>query len=479
MLTTVTAMLYSSPRVAKYLFCRVSSTRAVLVPLVLVGFVFVLPTIHYSLFTLRVAHAQEGMTFTITPPIFQVNLDPGQTWSSSIRVVNGNPYTITVYANPTPFEPEGEEGRPRIVLSENTFGGEVPEGFASWIRLSQDPIVIPGEQTAEIPFTVVVPQDAAPGGHYAAVLIGNRPPQSTVEGGTVNVASTIASLFFLTVSGDVVEKGRIRDFVTEKSLYEVPEARFSLRFENQGNVHLQPQGNITIYNMFGKKRGHVPLNQGKQFGNVLPGSIRKFSFSWKAESGTWDIGRYKAEATLGYGKDAKQFAASTVYFYVLPVIPLIEIVGGLLAFVFFLFWGIRAYVRRALALETARYGAHVAPLPRSTRIPDELGGAAAAEAKPTLELRSLMRPLQAGMVDLRQIGRSAPTRSVVPELHGREGTPEGQAPLGLLEFVSKYRFFFIFLLVVAVVWLVASAFLSDVLTYERAYEIQVAEPSAE
>jgi hypothetical protein len=474
-------MLYNSHHVANVPIPTLS-----LVLRVVVG-VFILSTFYVlsSTFT----HAQEGLTFTVTPPLFQVNLDPGTTWSSTIRVVNGNPYGMTIYADPVSFEPEGEEGRPRIILTENAFEGDTPQGLASWIQVPQVALNVGGEQTYEIPITIEVPDDASPGGHYAAVLIGNRAPQTTVEGGTVNVASSIASLIFLTVSGDVDERGRIRDFVTEKSLYEIPEARFSLRFENQGNVHLQPQGNITIYNMFGKERGQVVLNQGKHFGNVLPGSIRKFSFVWSADSGEWDIGKYKAVATLGYGKDAKQFATATNYFWVLPVWKMLQLGLGVLALLAFLWWGIRAYVRKALALETARLG-YPEPSVTTTTSPSSVEQnmqqtvlQQKEEApKPVFELQTLIRPIEAGIVDLKNAATRTPVPPTIePKQPARPSIAEQVAQLhkdetqvdSLGSFLKTYRFFFLFIAVVAFSIVVASALLSDVLTYESSFEVQI------
>ncbi len=412
------------------------------------------------------AHAGSAgsMTFTVTPPLFQISIAPGETWSSEITVVNSNPYDMTVYAEPVGFEPTGESGRPRFIHATRASSG-VPvfeKGTsASWITAPAEGQLIVREGTLKIPFTLTVPSDAAPGGHYAAMLIGNRPPDDSArEEGTVAVTSAIASLVLMRVSGDVVERGRVREFVTERSLYERASARLSLRFENLGNVHLQPQGAITIYNMFGKKRGEIAVNQTNGFGNVLPNSIRSYAFTWDSDAGVWDIGRYRAEVTLGYGLTSKQFAHSTTYFWVLPLIPLIEL--SVAAFLVFRFiaWAIRAYVRRALALERVSSAEQVSAVVNPAVSGDTTSATRTydIDTGQALRLKTLVRPIRASMVDLRRVG-GVSTPHDTHAVH----------PMEMRTFIRTYRSFFLFVCFGVLCILALHAYFSDVLTTERPF----------
>ncbi|HUZ93129.1 MAG TPA: hypothetical protein VNG29_04000, partial [Candidatus Paceibacterota bacterium] len=42
------------------------------------------------------AQANDAVALTITPPFFEFNANPGDSWSSSIRVVNTNPGSLPV-----------------------------------------------------------------------------------------------------------------------------------------------------------------------------------------------------------------------------------------------------------------------------------------------------------------------------------------------------------------------------------------------
>lgn len=287
------------------------------------------------------------LTLSISPSLFDMSVNPGQEWRSSLRVINVNDYDLTVYVDVVNFLPQGESGDGRFV----PINPEESKGstLAEWFIINREPIVIPREQTYEIPLAVRVPSDAAPGGHFAAILVGTKPIAPEAGQAQVQTSQMITSLFFARVAGDIQEIGLIREFTTESSWLSKPEATFDLRFENKGNVHLQPQGDIRITNMWGQERGVIPINQSTQFGNVLPESIRKFTFAWKGEWSISDIGRYTAEVTLAYGTNERQFATAKTNFWVIPIKLLLGILFGLLIFGATVTWLVRLYVSRMLA----------------------------------------------------------------------------------------------------------------------------------
>lgn len=303
----------------------------------------------------NIAFAQVSQTISVSPTLFDMKVAKEQSWQSEIRVTNVNDYDITVYPQVVNFAPLGETGRGDFipVFEEETQG----KTLAEWIHLPPAGITISRQETKTISFNVSVPKDAAPGGHYAAILIGTKPP---VNNGSseVQTAQFVTTLFFLRVDGDISERGTIREFTTAKNLIAKPEAEFLLRFENEGNVHLQPQGDITIYNMWGQERGRIPINQQTHFGNVLPNSIRQFTFSWNGEYSLLDIGRYKAIATLGYGQDIKNFVTSATYFWIIPWQQILIVLLVISFLIWFVSFAVRLYVKRVLLLagiETRRH----------------------------------------------------------------------------------------------------------------------------
>lgn len=371
--------------------------------------------------------------------------NPGQKWSSSVRIINPNPYDLQVYIEAVNFAPQGEAGQGRFlpVLEGNNVG----QSLAGWFELSSEQVLIPAEKTIELPFTISVPENVQPGGHFAALLVGTKPPADSENVTKVETSQIVTSLLFLRVSGDVVESGSIRSFRTEEAVLNRPQATFELRFENTGNVHVQPQGEITIQNMWGQKRGAISINRETMFGNVLPDSVRKFDFTWTGEWSLADIGRYTAVATLAYGTENRQFASSQTSFWVIPW-KILSVVGlSLLGFVLFMTWAIRLYVRKMLAMAGVGPG-----MPQPQPIQATGGNAKVRRV-------SMVSPIGAGILDLRNRFSESNTWS------GRLRTTAA--------FIKKYSVFFaavavLLLFVAVVIWYVTAASVD-----ERGYEVTV------
>lgn len=382
------------------------------------------------------------LSLTLTPPLIQVGIARGYEWKSSIRFVNGNPHPITIYARVVPFSPDGETGNakfPAITNPQNIQGT-----LASWIEVPKGAIAVREDSTADIPVRIRIPDDAPPGGHYAAILVGTEPDRLEEGKSGVAVGSMLASLVFVRVPGEVVEAGSIRDFYAVDTFLERPDARFVVRFENTGNVHVLPRGEISIRNMWGKERGKILVNDADGFGNVLPGSTRKFEFEWTGEENAFEFGRYTALATLSFGEDGSKTVYREAVFWVVPWKPILLTLLFIVGFLWFANFAIRRYVRRALELERERLGI----LPPS-------GGEARSSA--VLTAKTLSRPIIREMADLS---------------HARSAR-QGDALTSYFAFIRRNALFFLFVLSIILVLSFIGWYFAQVLEEEREYEVRV------
>ncbi len=290
----------------------------------------------------------DAMTLSVSPPLIKNNVNPGQLWKSSIKVVNNNPEDIEVYVKVLDFESGSNSGTVKFLpeLSEQEKKDRVK--LSSWFIIDTAPIIIPAFKSQEVSFIIEVPESVEPGGHYAAILVGTTPPEKTEGGSNVKVSSMLSSLIFLNVEGDVLEKGHIREFSTDRDFYFDPKVNFKVRFENLGNVHIQPRGELRIFDFFGKNKETINLNHNSEFGNVLPKDIRSWNFSWEGEGSLLEMGKYKAELILSYGNKAKETIDQTLYFWVIYPKPLAITVGSVLGILLLLFFTIRGYIRRSI-----------------------------------------------------------------------------------------------------------------------------------
>lgn len=409
-------------------------------------------TLSVAVFSIpSVAGAQVSQSLSVTPPLFELSILPGDVWQSQVKVLNNNPYELTVYAEVVNFAPVGEDGQGKFIpiLNDPSLGKKVT--LAEWIGVSPGPFTIEPEQAGDIPFFVDIPKDAAPGGHFAAILISTEPPPEDGQM-AVRTSQVVTSLFFVRVDGDVTEAGSIREFTVTDNIVPTPETNFKLRFENKGNVHLQPRGDILITNMWGKERGTIPINNQTNFGNVLPDSIREFNFSWKGEPSLADIGRYKAIVTLAFGEDGIQNVTATTYFYVVPIKATLITLLALVLSIAFLTWVIRSYVRRMLML--AGIDPNIAKTaPRASRL-TELDKDVRVASYTTITA-----PLRAGAHEFKE-KISAARRA-------------GDIRAALMSFIASYKIFFIGIGGLMIVGSITTLFFIDVLEGQRNYEVTI------
>ena len=395
-------------------------------------------------------HAQTAQMLTVTPPLYQISVNPGQLWQSTLKVVNSNDYPLTIYTEVVNFEAQGEAGQGKFI----PIIGDSTERMtlAEWIEIGNGPYVIPPEQTIDISFFVEVPKDAPPGGHFAAILVSTEPPKISGDMIALKTSQAITSLFFMRVEGDVVEKGDVREFsVLDRSL-ELPEAQFSLRFENRGNVLLQPRGAILITNMWGKERGVIPINSQTHFGNVLPKSIRNFNFTWKGEKSLTEIGRYRAEVSLAFGEQGSQSTNAVAYFWIIPIRATLLTLFAIGLFVAAVTWMVRRYVRNMLILA----GVDVDAERIRVREERDIARTTSRTARQTATL-----PLEVGAKELQ---KRLTSRSALFEVPGAIG-----------EFIWQYKVFFGSVLFLIASFIAIVLYVNDASEGTKDYEVTITE----
>lgn len=280
-------------------------------------------------------HAQDaGRSITILPPKFELFANPSDIVSERIRLRNDSSFPASYTVKIEDFTSSGEEGH--VVLEE--FSNDSAYSLAAWIEPEKREITLqPGEESS-LSFNINVPRDAEPGGHYASIIFQSG--GTSIEGGA-SVAQRIGSLILLKITGNVEEIAEIESFDAPSRSQEGP-ISFSLRLNNDGNVHIRPKGTIIITNLFGKKIAEFPLNGA----NVLPGATRKMETEWDE---TNLLGSYTATLVATYGQQSLPLTAATRFTVASTTSIVLLVIGGLavLMFIASLFSG-RSRILKAL-----------------------------------------------------------------------------------------------------------------------------------
>lgn len=293
----------------------------------------------YGLTTLLAAAAVLGFSvdqvfaLTISPPKIEINGSPGDVTNQIIKLYNEENRENVFFAEIQNFKARGELGEPGFAQS----AGKDDFSLANWIEISAEPIKLSAGERKEIPFKIVIPENADPGGHYAGVLFSTTPPEQETGATAIGISGKLGSLILLRVAGEVQESGKLLEFNTEGGIrfFSSKPVQFYARFENRGNVHLKPQGEIKIKGIFDITSASNSLEVNETGGNVLPDSVRRFETVWgkksdiqiAKESGflselknEWEnfaLGKYQADLVLLYGTEGQQ-VKEKLEFWVVP-----------------------------------------------------------------------------------------------------------------------------------------------------------------
>ena len=290
---------------------------------------------------------------TISPTKIDVAGDPGQTLVGEIELFNEQTESKTFYTSFENFEPRGETGAPFFI------GGGT--GLASWIGSQGSIFITPGERIT-VPYSITIPEDAVPGGYFAAIFFGSQAPE-TGAGSEVAIGGKVGTLILLRVNGDVEEGGGLLEFTagtTASKIFTSVPVPLSYRFNNAGGDRVIPRGEVIIRNVFGM---HVEtLNANKNEGSVLPSSVRKFELTWgesfsssdgnkpsffevvKFQASNLRIGVYTADLNLTWGETGQTSNSSTT----LVMLPW-QFIIVFLGVIFALYLALKQYNRFIIA----------------------------------------------------------------------------------------------------------------------------------
>lgn len=285
-----------------------------------------------------IVKAQEVTGLKVQPAIIEERADPGQIFSSAISATNLGSETKIFYIVKRDINGLSPTGAPIFAGEEEETGFEV----SSWIKVSQEAITIAPGQTKRISFSVEVPKNASPGGHFGGIFLSSAPKRPEETG--IGIGYQVGTIISLQISGEIFEEAQIREFRTNRMIYSRPEVTFVTRVENVGNVLVRPRGPLEIIDFFDKKV--VTLRMNDAGAAALPKSTRQFEASWQGEGLTF--GRYQAVMSLVYGQEERKTISRTLSFWVLPLNIILPVAGGIIGLILLVFVLVKLHIRRKL-----------------------------------------------------------------------------------------------------------------------------------
>lgn len=287
----------------------------------------------------------------ISPLRTDVVIEAGESGIVETFITNLTSNTVVLKPIANDFVAGDENGTPSIMLDENSYA---PSHSLKRFMVPLGNITVEPGATRKVEVRIEVPADALAGGYYGVI----RFTPASSAGQPVDLNASVASLILLRVPGPVVESLNLTDFDIRQNggasnNFRTPDnLELLLRFENKGNVHVAPFGQVTVQK--GKEVLYTyNFNQEEPKGEVLPDSARRWQVPLE---NLGKFGKYKIAGTFGYGTQGQTINVEKTV-WIIPTTYILAAVGGVLLLVVLVggtWLFLRSYKRRILRSSSRR-----------------------------------------------------------------------------------------------------------------------------
>jgi hypothetical protein len=248
----------------------------------------------------------------LSPTSKRYELSAGETRRGSFDILNDgeSAYEFTVYARPYSVKNE---------LYEPDFVANAKNADAyKWVQFDQPSYTIQPGKKVKVEYTLRVPENAAPGGHYG-VLFAETQPKNDQSGTAIIRKKRVGSIIYANVKGDITSSGAFNGFDAPFFQFKAPlTVRQSVT--NKGNIDFEAASNVRVYDVFNQ----LKYTQDKK-AVILPETTRTVVNDW--QNPAW-IGLYKVDQKISFLDTSRN---SSTYVLLVPLwvyIALLLTIGG-------------------------------------------------------------------------------------------------------------------------------------------------------
>ncbi|MEA3322799.1 MAG: hypothetical protein U9Q12_01110 [Patescibacteria group bacterium] len=199
--------------------------------------------------------------------------------------------------------------------NEITLSNESDEenGVRDWVSIADADIILESGDVQNVPIVVKTPDNAHVGSHRGAILFSFV----TDDENAINVGGQVGVHTLINVKGDVHAAGRVNSF--DIPLFTTKPITYAAEFENLGNIHYVPYGEVVVRNVFTKN--DEVYKYDKHF--VFPNNKYEFSVEREIPS---IFGLYKATASFVDGEGVTRSKTDYTMGYLFPVVFIITFI---------------------------------------------------------------------------------------------------------------------------------------------------------
>ena len=269
-------------------------------------------------------------SFTVLPMSQRFFLEPGETYTGEIAVVNPADATedFAYQAAVTPYSVTEEDYTADLTTDHNR------SMITKWIKINEPTGIVAPNESRIIKFTITVPENAPSGGQYATITVASN--NNFQSSGSVSVQNIfeIASVIYANVAGETVHSGEILENNIPGFVTTIP-VRLTASISNNGNVHEDATFVITVSDLF---TGRVVLtteeNNGQYNELIMPETTKQID---REVSNLPTVGIIKINQTIYYNGEVsiveKNVIICPIWFMILFVTIIISVIVSVIMIV--------------------------------------------------------------------------------------------------------------------------------------------------
>ena len=257
-----------------------------------------------SIFGIVKAQEPSSLGLGVSPQVFELDIFPGEKIEKKIDLRNLSEVPMPILVKVTDFTAKEDSGE--MEFDESLQDPSIAS--RKWFEIEKPNFILEPGGKKEVQFSINVPGNAEPGGHYSVMLFEPQLPSFYFKPGQPKTIPVVGVLFLFSVKTFALEpeigkKLEVVEFSVPKeerlvtlenfisnltasvaqaatfNIVEKSPSKFILRIKNNDIYHLKPFGKVLIYNIFGKKVGETEVPKM----TILPGKTRAFPVDFSPE----------------------------------------------------------------------------------------------------------------------------------------------------------------------------------------------------
>lgn len=263
--------------------------------------------------------------FVVTPMSQNFQLEPGETYSGSITVANPGDSTsdFAYKISAAPYSVSGEGYSADLATMSNR------SMIVDWIKIDNPRGSLKPNDSAQINFTITVPENAPAGGQYASILVTEDAEAAASQGLKVSSIFEIASLVYANVAGETVAEGEVLENNIPGFVMATP-VEVNALISNTGNIHQTATTVLEVKNLItGEQILPTEQNAGRYAEAIMPETTRRTNYEI---ANLPVVGVVRINQTIYYNGESstevKDVLICPVWFMVVAVVVVLGIIFG-------------------------------------------------------------------------------------------------------------------------------------------------------